>query len=290
MGFDVWSISIILIKFLTYMFSLFSVGTFLFAVILKPKEQLSPRHWSTKACLSAIALSLLLIPFNVGLFSDDGIRGMFDYQIFVIVMDSPIGVSMHYRILGLALLLISFRFSHLSHAIIGSLGALAISWSFTQIGHLSNAQPSLIRLLLILHLLGIGFWIGAFAPLYRAAGGHSSNEATANLARQFGQLAVYIVFGLFIAGTVMAFFLLGSPEQIYSSEYGRMLALKILIFCALLAVAAFNKLRLVPGLRDSEPKTSIHLQWSITLEAALVCAILVITAILTTVTELPAHH
>ncbi len=290
MAFDVWSISIIIFKFISYAATLLSAGSFLFAVILKPNAKLSPKSWNILAIVLAILASFLLIPLNVGLFNDDGFSGMFDFEIFKIVIDSPIGDSTLYRILGLIILLVGLHFTGILHNFIGAIAVLIISWSFTQIGHLSNIEPSLIKLLLILHLLGVAYWIGAFIPLYRAANGLLPDEETADLAHRFGQWAVYIVIGLFIAGLIMAFNLLASPSQLFSTEYGRTLGFKILIFFALLGLAALNKLRLVPALKTSQPNAAKRLRQSIMLESLLVATIFIITAILTTVTQLPAHH
>ncbi len=290
MGFDVWSISVIIIKFLCYAATLLSAGSFLFALVLKPKAELLPKSWTIFTIVSAIITSFLLIPLNVGLFNDDGISGMFDFEIFKIVIDSPIGDSTLYRILGLIILWAGLRLSGILHNFIGGIAVVIIGWSFTQIGHLSNIETGLIKLLLILHLLGIAFWIGAFTPLYRAASGLLPDKETAELAHRFGQLAVYVVLGLFIAGVIMASNLLASPNQLYSTEYGRTLAVKILIFFALLGLAALNKLRLVPALKTSQPNAAKRLQQSIALESVLVAAIFIITATLTTVTQLPAHH
>lgn len=290
MAFDVWSISIIIFKFISYAATLLSAGSFLFAVILKPNAELSTKSWNILAIVLAIIASFLLIPLNVGLFNDDGFSGMFDFEIFKIVIDSPIGDSTLYRILGLIILLIGLCFIGISHNFLGAIAVLMIGWSFTQIGHLSNIEPSLIKLLLILHLLGIAFWIGAFVPLYRAANGLLPDNETADLAHRFGQLAVYIVVGLFIAGVIMAFNLLASPSQLFSTVYGRTLGFKILIFFALLGLAALNKLRLVPALKTSQPNAAKRLRQSIMLESLLVGAIFIITAILTTITQLPAHH
>ena len=85
MAFDVWSISIIIIKFISYAATLLAAGSFLFALILKPNAKLSPKSWNILAIVLAILASFLLIPLNVGLFNDDGFSGMFDFEIFKIV-------------------------------------------------------------------------------------------------------------------------------------------------------------------------------------------------------------
>ena len=192
--------------------------------------------------------------------------------------------------LKMALLFISFYLKDNSQLILGAAASLLTTWSFTQIGHLSNVEPTLVKLVLVAHLLGIAFWVGAFIPLFRAAGGVIALPDAADLSHRFGQLALYIVGALFFAGLVMSIILLGNPSQLLTSEYGQTLGIKILLFFALLSLAALNKLRLVPGLKAGQPNAAIKLHRSIILEFVIVSVILVLTAMLTTVTQLPAHH
>ncbi len=290
MDFDTWSISIILAKFIAYIFTFIAVGTFLFTQLLKPDARIISVPFTLLAMILAILMSFALIFLNVGLFNDEGIAGMFDYQIFLIVVDSPIGSSTMTRTIGLALVIICFYLKGSSQMIIGLVASVLITWSFTQIGHLSNIEPALVKLVLMIHLLGIAFWVGAFAPLYRAASGVIALPDAADLSHRFGQMALYIVGALFFAGVVMSFILLSNPSQLFTSEYGQTLGIKILLFFALLSLAALNKLRLVPGLKAGRLDAAIKLQRSIIFETGIVCAILICTAILTTVTQLPAHH
>ena len=62
-----------------------------------------------------------------------------------------------------------------------------------------------------------------------------------------------------------------------------MFALKLAAFTALIGLAAFNKLRLTPGLLRQDPDAAQGLRRSIVLEVALVALILLITAMLTTI-------
>lgn len=290
MDFDIWSISIIVAKFIAYISTFIAVGTFLFIHLLKADTRVVSKPFTLFAIFLAMLASFAMIPLNVGLFNDEGFAGMFDYQISLIIIDSPIGISTMLRISGLALLFISFYLKGNSQLILGAAASLLTTWSFTQIGHLSNVEPALVKLVLMTHLLGIAFWVGAFIPLYRAASGVIALPEAADLSHRFGQLALYIVGALFFAGVVMSIILLGNPSQLLTNEYGQTLGIKILLFFALLSLAALNKLRLVPSLKAGQPNAAIKLQRSIILEIVIVSVILVLTAMLTTVTQLPAHH
>ena len=85
------------------------------------------------------------------------------------------------------------------------------------------------------------------------------------------------------AGTGMLVLLTGNPLDALATEYGRLLAVKLVLFLLLLGLAAFNKLRLTPALLAGDAGAGIRLRRSIRLEFAAVSAILATTAILTTI-------
>jgi putative copper export protein len=75
--------------------------------------------------------------------------------------------------------------------------------------------------------------------------------------------------------------LLGSVAEMWSSDYGRMLSLKLLLVAALLSAAAVNKLRLTPRLAAGDAVAALHLRRSIGLEMMLGGSILLVTAAFT---------
>ena len=77
--------------------------------------------------------------------------------------------------------------------------------------------------------------------------------------------------------------LTGNPLDALASPYGALFAVKLALFASLLGLAAFNKLRLVPALRAGDAVAAARLRRSIGLEFAVVLAILVTTATLTTI-------
>ncbi|MEZ5741341.1 MAG: CopD family protein [Burkholderiaceae bacterium] len=140
----------------------------------------------------------------------------------------------------------------------------------------------LLGILITLHILALAFWIGAFGPLYRLA--NDSADSTAGLvAHDFGRLAIWVVGLLTVVGIATLWLLTGGTSDAVFSPYGQFFAIKLILFLAIVSLAALNKLRLTPALLRAEPGAGARLRQSIGLEAALVMAILLTTATLTTI-------
>jgi len=65
---------------------------------------------------------------------------------------------------------------------------------------------------------------------------------------------------LFVTGIVNSW-LVGSIDALIDTEYGRLLLLKVLLFFAMLSIAAFNRFRLTPRMmqkNDAAPRTALR--------------------------------
>src|SRR5262249_44170284 len=65
-------------------------------------------------------------------------------------------------------------------------------------------------------------------------------------------LGVIGVGTLLATGLGNSLFLVGSVDALVDTDYGRLLILKIALFVAMVAIAAVNRLRLVPRLADGD--------------------------------------
>ncbi|WP_175488782.1 CopD family protein [Modicisalibacter muralis] len=105
---------------------------------------------------------------------------------------------------------------------------------------------------------------------------------------RFGDYARFIVAGLVIAGTTLAWLLLGSVTNLVTTPYGRLFSLKLIAVAGLLSLAAVNRRRLVPRLRAQEAGAISALKRSIGSELVVVIVILMVTASFTTFTGPPS--
>jgi putative copper resistance protein D len=167
------------------------------------------------------------------------------------------------------------------------LGAATASISFAGVGHIRGLLPNAAPLLLLcMHLLCAAFWLGALGPLLIAARVGSDTQV-ALLASRFGKIALGVVVLLLAAGAGVLWALIGDAAQFWSSDYGRMVAVKLLLVAALLSMAAVNKLYLTPKLLSGHAKAVIQFRRSVILEMIIGALILLITATFTTVAGPP---
>jgi len=149
----------------------------------------------------------------------------------------------------------------------------------------------------MVHLLAAGLWLGGLVPLaWLLARAQSRGEAWMSVARdvvpRFSQMGYAAVALLAATGAVNALLLVGNAEALVSTPYGRLLSLKILLFLAMVAVALFNRFRLLPRLqREAKASaTAAALARSVLYEQGLGFAILMVVSVLGTWPPAIHHH
>ena len=183
------------------------------------------------------------------------------------------------RLLGLTLLLAVLRPKR-AVLPLAAPGILLALGSFLVGGHaLVDAHRLLLAPLLGLHVLAVAFWFGALWPLRQVAELEPAPRAAAVL-HSFSRRAVWLVPLLGLAGLGLAAVLLPDLAAL-RRPYGQILCLKLLLFAVLLALAARNKLALVPALARADLRALPALRRNLMLEYALVCTVLTATALLT---------
>lgn len=217
----------------------------------------------------------------------DNLAGLFDLSFAGMILHAGEGRALLLRITGLMLCAAALGSGRI-RACVAFAGALLAAASFAVTGHVHALQPSLLpTVILMLHLSCGAFWLGALWPLLQVA--RDGNDAvTAALAARFGRIALCIVALLLAAGALLACRLLGSLTDLWNSDYGRMLTLKMLLVAAMLCAAAVNKLRLTPRLAAGDAQAAASLRRSMAFEMAMAGAILLVTALFTSLTGPPA--
>ena len=277
----------ICVKALVYAASLVAMGSIISILALRRLPASEVHVLGRLAALCAVAaalLSLARLPLRASFLMGGTWQGATDPMMLSMVSQSPLGSSITLRIVGLVLIcaiLLPARLGRLGRPL-ASLGVLIVAASFVLRGHALEEPRLLLAALIALHILGLAFWIGAFAPLYRLSAGHTGNAA-GQVAHDFGRMALWVVGALTVAGGVTLWLLTGDILLAVSTPYGQFFALKLGVFLAVIALAAWNKLHVTPALLRQEPGAGAHLRRSIRIEAAFVAVILLTTATLTTV-------
>jgi putative copper resistance protein D len=212
-------------------------------------------------------------------------------------------------VLAIALAGVLTAFARNGKAIVGWRGAVlavigvALLGSLVWAGHAAAARGlsgDLHRAADVAHLVAVGAWVGGLLPLalLLAAVQRYGDLAVAvayNAARRFSVLGVVSVATILVTGIVNTWILVGSVPALVETGYGRLLLLKIGLFIAMIAIAAFNRLRLTPWLASATTSADAlrALRRNSLIEASVGLAILGIVGVLGT---LPpglhehAHH
>jgi putative copper export protein len=166
------------------------------------------------------------------------------------------------------------------------IGAAVAATSFACVGHARAAVQAATPLLLGVHVVAVAFWVGALGPLAIQVRRREPPELGAVAAR-FGRIAMVVVGVLLASGAVVLWILLGSVSELWGSGYGCLACVKIAFVACLLALAAWNKLRLVPRIVAGDPSAVRSLRRTIHAEMVVAGLILLTTAVLTTLAGPP---
>ncbi|NRB16797.1 MAG: CopD family protein [Rhodobacteraceae bacterium] len=284
---DIWEGASILAKLLLYAGITGATGIAMVRLIFwDDVKSLDARLRRFSLALAGVALTAAIVGFLLrGAALTGDIAGMVDREMLDLLWSTSVGEAFTYRLAGITLIIIGLYLPVIG-AWVSLAGGLLGLWSFTQIGHIPDQEQTGIRLLL-LHLAGVSFWVGILAPLRWLARDPAYLAVAAKFGDKFGVMASAIVAVLVLAGGLMAWLILGSLSLIFTTAYGLTLAGKVSLVALLLGLAAANKLRFIPAMHAGNQKAAAHLARSIDLEITVITAVLVATAILTSVLALP---
>ena len=106
----------------------------------------------------------------------------------------------------------------------------------------------------MVHLLAAGAWLGglpAFALLLaRARSEPGWDDVAVTATRRFSVVGILSVGGLLASGLTNSWYLLSGPRDLVTTDYGRLVALKIGLFAAMVTLAAVNRFYLTPRLPE----------------------------------------
>jgi putative copper resistance protein D len=150
-----------------------------------------------------------------------------------------------------------------------------------------------------LHLVASAAWIGGLVSLalLLAVARHHDGNAWPSVAREaterFSTLGIVGVGTIMATGIINSSILLGSFNALRTTEYGRLLTLKLVLFAAMLLIAGVNRFWLTPRLAlrsgsEPEPRVLGRLTRNSMIEIALGLAIFAIVGALGTMH--PAIH
>lgn len=171
---------------------------------------------------------------------------------------------------------------------VAAAGALLLTASASMMGHAAAAPrlPALAMTLDAVHVLAAGGWGGGIIAMSLAAlpsslrlPAHTRVEVLRLLLRAFTPLALASAAVLAVTGAAAALIQLGSLSVLLETSYGLALVRKVVLVLAIAGIGAYHW-RVVPKSIGGGASVS-RLRLSTAIDAALVLAVLVLTAVLT---------
>jgi putative copper resistance protein D len=258
--------AVVVLRLMQYAGAMVLMGSSLFFVYALPKigaGSAAETPWARKMLaagggLLAVA-ALLSVPGQASVLTGSLAEGLKPETLGAVVTGMDLGKAAVLRaaIAALAaILVLTLKPSRASWAIAAGLGAVATA-SFAWMGHgaATEGAGGPVHLVSdILHGWAAAVWIGAlvaFLLLLRTR--HPTPEATAALHRAlhgFSGLGTALVAVLIATGAINGWFLVGLDrlEGLWTTPYGRLLSLKLVLFVAMLGLAAANRFQLTPAL------------------------------------------
>ena len=248
-------------------------------------------------CLLGFNGALLGFLSRVGMTSGAGLAGMFDPAMARLLLGFEIGNATLLRLAGFLAPMVACavfanrlggrppsRAQYHALGVAHAFSLLLLLASFTIAGHIAVLEP-VAKISIILHILSVSVWVGAFLPLLLLCHG-GERETLAATMKGFGDMAGYCLLLLFAAGLIPALALFNTPGELFSTPYGVTLLIKLGLVGTLLLVAAGNRFVLVPRMLAGGEADG--LARAIRLEIVIAAAILAVTSYLATAVGPPA--
>lgn len=183
-----------------------------------------------------------------------------DGLIWVVLSQTYFGAVSIVRGVILVLLVVSLilpwtRFRWFGAPMISVVLVATIAWTGHAAGTVGRTGP-LHLAADALHLLAASAWIGGLIPLLLLLGEASRRNETngqsiaLHAAQRFSTLGIVSVGVLLATGLINSWILIGSLRGLVDTDYGQLVLLKVVLFAAMLSVAAVNRMRLTPRLGD----------------------------------------
>lgn len=159
-----------------------------------------------------------------------------------------------------------------------ALGALAcLGLALAATGHASAASPQwLARPGVWLHAVSAVLWIGALLPLAHALRTQAFDPAPLAF---FSRLVPVVLAVLLVTGVMLAVVQLSRPGDLWTTPYGCVLFVKLLLVAALLGLGAFNRFRLTGALLAGRRAARVRMRQMIVVEAGIALLVLGVVAL-----------
>lgn len=236
-----------LLKFLGYVGLFLAAGLAWFAALVLPADRATDSarrrlvlvgRWTAALATGAW---LLALPVTASYQSGGGVRwSALALEEYAVVAAVVVGLGLGHLLLG--------RSPRLA---VAAVAVASVAPALT--GHTRAASPQALAVAAdALHLLAGSVWLGGLVALALVLADLSGRGTLAGeTLTRFSSVAAGVLAALTVTGTVLAWRVLGSWSGLVETTYGRLLLVKIGAGLVVVAIAAFNRWRLLPRLQDA---------------------------------------
>jgi copper transport protein len=215
---------------------------------------------------ATVAATLVQGPYTAGV----SMRRVLDTRLVQQTLGTPFGTAMVWRLALYGVLgVLAWRLPRILNQLGSWLvpaGIAGVAATIAAAGHAAALGPLDLAVDAV-HALTAGLWVGGLVVL--VALGRSIDPRALH---KFSTLALASVLTVIATGTINALYHLNAVEQLWQTQYGVTLLVKLTLVAGTLAAAAVSRRRLQQNRRPLR---------SVRLEVALTVAILAVTALLT---------
>lgn len=258
--------AVVVLRLMQYAGAMILMGSSLFFLYALPRTTVAAEPPAPSARrLIATAAALLALGGAVGLLAQTSVmagsvaEGLKRESLEAVITGTALGKAGVVRVLAAVLalvLVLALRPGRLSWRLSAFLGAVTTA-SFAWSGHAAASEGAGKAVHLaadVAHGWAAAAWVGALAAFFlwlrpQAVVARSAAELHGAL-HGFAGVGTALVAVLIATGLINSWFLVGPGriEGLVTTPYGRLLSLKILLFVAMLGLAAVNRFRLTPRL------------------------------------------
>ncbi len=239
--------------------------------------------FARRVTTAALVAGILVAPVSLGLTGLDflgvGLGEFGSPAAWTTAIGSTYGSTVIVAVLALALALVAtFERAYRHARILSGAALLGLGVALSLSGHAADAPPrSITWAAVFLHGVAVAFWAGSLIPLGLLLW-QGDQKARAALVR-FSWAIPFAIIPLLAAGVLLVAVQFTDLSDLWTTDYGRILAVKLTLVAALFALAAANRFGLTGRVLRGDQASNRALVRSIAIEAAAVIAIFALVAL-----------
>jgi copper transport protein len=256
-------------KLCLYLGLFLGVGGAAFALWIAPLSRSARRFAAAMMIVGATALPLALAAQRLDALGASA-GDLLQPAIWRAAAGGSFGVTALLAALALLLGLASLRLRAAAARGVVALAVLGAGIALAASGHASAAAPqALMRPAVFLHAVSIAAWAGALLPLLSALGRADGARALDSFSRRIPAIVAVIL----VSGLALAIVQVETPDALVTTDYGRVLLIKLGFVAGLFGLAGWNRFRLSARVQTGDGAAATSLRRIIAVELLLMALV-----------------